>query len=96
MVWNIASTNTFSKEIKKFKKNKELLDALENKIKRLKENPENVGGYLSGRLHGLKATRIIKKFRLVFKINNQENTVYLAGIDHRKYDYENFDNESLE
>jgi len=96
MAWNIAETKTFSQEIKKFNKNKELLNALDNKIKRLNENPDNVGGYLSGRLHGYKSTRLVKKFRLIFKINQNENTVYLSAIDHRKHDYEDFDVGSFE
>ena len=96
MTWDIAETKTFSQEIKKFNKNKELLNALDNKIKRLNENPDNVGGYLSGKLHGYKSTRLVKKFRLIFKINQNENTVYLSAIDHRKYDYENFDVDSFE
>jgi len=91
MIWNLAPTKTFSQELKKFKKNKDFLDALDKKLQRLKQNPEAVGGYLSGRLHGYKATRIISKFRILFKIAISEHTVYLVAIDHRKHDYERFD-----
>ena len=90
MPWEIAVTDTFSKEFKKHKKDKEFVNALDKKIQRLKEEPENVGGYLSGELHGYKSTRIIKKFRLIFRISNQENKVYLSSIDHRKTGYKNF------
>lgn len=54
MVWKIIPTDTFSRDIKKHKKDSEFLNALDQKINRLQENPENVGGYLSGRLHGYK------------------------------------------
>ena len=89
MSYEIVITDTFSKEFKKYKKDTEFINALEKKIQRLKEDPQHVGGFLSGNLHGYKSTRIIRKFRLTFKINEQENKVYLTAIDHRKsaYDY---------
>jgi len=90
MPWEIRSTETFSRELKKYKKSHEFLSALDKKIKRLIENPESVGGHLSGRLHGYKSTRIIRKFRLIFKISFDEYSVYLCAVDHRKFDYENF------
>ena len=95
MVWNIGSTKTFSQEVKRYRKNKEFLDALDKNIQRLKETPEDVGGYLSGRLHGYKSTRIIGKFRVLFKIVESAQMVYLVAIDHRKHDYE-FDVDSFE
>ena len=90
MSWKIISTETFSKQSKKYKKDKEFLNALDNKIKRLKENPEDIGGYLSGKLHGYKSTRIIRKLRLIFKILKEKHEVHLMAIDHRKFDYERF------
>jgi addiction module RelE/StbE family toxin len=95
MAWEIGSTKQFSQEIKKSKRNGQFLDALDSKIQRLKENPESTGGYLSGKLHGYKSTRIIGKFRLIFKIVEAEHIVYLVAIDHRKYDYD-FDADSFE
>ena len=89
-MWNVTSTETFSKEIKKFKKNKEFLEALDKKIKRLQEGPHSVGGYLSGKLHGYKSTRIIGKFRLIFEVIDSKKAVYLSAVDHRKFNYENF------
>ena len=89
-MWKVISTNTFSKEFKKYKKNREFVKALDRKIERLKENPESVGGNLSSRLSGHKSTRIIGKFRLLFKISEGEHNVYLIAIDHRKFDYERF------
>jgi len=89
-MWKIISTDTFSKEFKKYKKNNEFVKALDRKIERLKENPESVGGNLSGRLSNYKSTRIIGKFRLLFKMVEAERKVYLVSIDHRKFDYERF------
>ena len=91
MNYEIIITNTFSKEFKKHKKDKEFVNALDKKIERLKNSPENVGGFLSGKLHGYKSTRIIRKFRLIFKIVEQENKVYLFSIDHRKSIYDDFE-----
>ncbi len=88
MGWEIGSTKRFSQEVKKFRRNSEFLDALDAKIQRLKENPESISGYLSGKLHGYKSTRIIGKFRLLFKVVPSEQIIYLIAIDHRKYDYD--------
>ena len=90
MKWEIKRTETFSKEFKKHKNDGEFVRALGAKLERLKENPENVCGYLSGRLHGYKSTRIVGKYRLVFKIIKEENAVYLTAMDHRKFAYERF------
>tara|TARA_Y100000310_G_scaffold345693_1_gene468377 strand:+ start:26264 stop:26536 length:273 start_codon:yes stop_codon:yes gene_type:complete len=90
MVWNIIVTDTFSKEFKRYKKDKNFMNILDKKIKRLQENPENVGGWLSGKLHGYKSTRIMGKLRLLFRINYDNYSVYLGAIDHRKFDYMRF------
>ena len=89
MSYEIIITNAFSKEFKKHKKDGEFVKALDNKIQRLKESPENLGGYLTGKLYGYKSTRIIKRFRLIFKIDDKEKKVYLVSIDHRKSVYDN-------
>ena len=91
MIWKVISTETFSKQFQKNKKNKEFVKILDNKIKRLQEDPENVGGYLSGKLHGYKSTRILRKLRLVFKIVREKQEVHLMAIDHRKFNYGRFD-----
>jgi len=59
MPWKIIRTDTFLRVFKKYKKNKEFVDALDKKIQRLREDPNSVGGYLSGRLHGYKSTRLL-------------------------------------
>ncbi len=90
MVYEIIVTNTFSKEFKKHLKDGEFTNALEKKIEKLKENPDEIGGFLAGNLHGYKSTRIVRKFRLIFKINEEERKVYLSAIDHRKFVYKDF------
>ncbi len=91
MEWKVIISDTFSKEFKKFKRDSEFIKNLDSKIKRLEKDPENVGDYLSGKLHGYKSARIIKNYRLVFKIVKENNQVRLMAIDHRKFDYDRFD-----
>ena len=66
------------------------MHALDMKMERLKQDPENVGGYLSGRLHGCKSVRIIRTFRLVFRIDRPKQSVLLLAVDQRKHDRECF------
>jgi len=82
-MWVIKRTDTFLKHIKKHKNNKELLDELDKKIKRLKEDPNVIGGMLSGSLHGYRSTRLTGKFRLIFKIDEEQQAVFLVALDHR-------------
>ncbi|MEK6862523.1 MAG: type II toxin-antitoxin system RelE/ParE family toxin [Nanoarchaeota archaeon] len=89
MVWTVIRSDRFSEEFKKFEKNKHFVYALDAKIKRLQEDP-NIGGYLSGRLHGYKSIRLVGKYRIVFRIDEKEKKVYLVAIDHRGHDYERF------
>ena len=89
-MYKIIVTDTFSKEFRKRKKDGNFCKALEGKIKKLKENPEFVGKYLAGVLKGKKSTRILDKFRLVFRVDVDNSVVYLLGVDHRKYSYKNF------
>lgn len=89
-MWDIIRTETFLRAFKKYKKNKDFVGALEKKIQRLQEDPHTVGGELSGRLHGLHSTRLLKNFRLLFRIEEQQRAVFLLGFDHRKFGYERF------
>lgn len=90
MSWKIITTKTFSREFKKYKKDGKFIDAFDKKIERLKKSPANIGGNLSGRLHGYKSTRIIRKLRLIFKVDEGSYSILLVGIDHRKFNYTNF------
>ena len=83
MSWIVKRTDTFLHFLKQHRHNKQLLDALDKKIQHLQENPITVGGELAGALHGKRNTRLIRKFRLIFSINEEEKVVYLEAIDHR-------------
>ena len=82
-LWVVKRADPFLKDIKKHRKNHELLRELDSKIRRLRENPLSIGGKLSGRLHGKKSTRLVEKFRLIFQIDEENKIVYLVAIDHR-------------
>jgi hypothetical protein len=43
MNWKVISTETFSKQFRKHRKDGEFVKALDNKIKRLGLDPENMG-----------------------------------------------------
>ena len=87
-MWELRRTDTFLKNLKEQRTNHQLLQELEEKLKRLREDPNVIGGELGGKLHGKKSTRIAKKFRLIFQIDSEEKIVYLIAIDHRGIVYE--------
>ena len=89
MTWKVIVTDRFSGEFGKYKKNGAFVKALDKKIQKLKEDP-HIGGELSKGLHGLRSTRILGKFRLIFEIDEKSNKVYLKAIDHRRFDYKRF------
>lgn len=82
--WEIKRTDTFLKHLKEYRSNHELLSQLDKKIQRLKEDPIKIGGFLSGELHGHTSTRLMKNFRLIFRIDEKNKIVYLEALDHRK------------
>jgi mRNA-degrading endonuclease RelE of RelBE toxin-antitoxin system len=88
MIWVVKRTDTFIDSLRDIRKNTEALAELDKKLKRLREDPLHVGGWLSGELHGKKSTRISKKFRLIFTPDEIEKVVYLNWIDHRKTAYD--------
>ncbi len=88
MVWVVKRTDTFLESLRDIRKNKEALAELDKKLKRLREDPLHVGGWLSGELHGKKSTRISRKYRLIFTPDEMEQVVYLNWIDHRKTAYD--------
>lgn len=81
-MWVVKRTDTFLKHLKKQRNNHNLLSELDNKITRLRENPQ-FGGNLAGPLHGKKSTRLTGNYRLIFDIDEKENVVYLIALDHR-------------
>jgi len=88
MTWTVERTDAFLEALKAHKKNQELLNALDKKIQRLRDDLTSVGGMLSGKLHGWQSTRLIRKFRLLFKIDEKSMIVFLGAIDHRDTAYD--------
>ncbi|MCG7849619.1 MAG: hypothetical protein MIO93_10635 [ANME-2 cluster archaeon] len=84
----VKRTDTFLDSLRAIRKNKEALTELDNKLKRLQDDPLHVGGWLSGELHGKKSTRISRRYRLIFTPVEKEKVVYLNWIDHRKSAYD--------
>jgi len=84
MSWTIKRTDTFLKSLSEVAKNKQVLKQLQKKIDRLRVDPLNLGGWLSGDLHGKKSTRLAQKYRLVFTPIRRKKVVYLNWIDHRE------------
>jgi mRNA-degrading endonuclease RelE of RelBE toxin-antitoxin system len=87
MAWQVKRTDTFLESLKIIRKNRQALEELDKKIKRLQKDPLKVGGWLSGELHSKKSTRIAKRYRLIFTPDEKEKIVYLNLIDHREHAY---------
>jgi len=66
MIRVVKRTDTFLDSLRAIRKNNEALSELDNKLKRLQDDPLHVGGWLSGELHGKKSTRISRRYRLIF------------------------------
>lgn len=88
MNWTIKRTDTFIESLSRLKTNNEVMAGLAGKLKRLSQDPLHTGGWLSGALHGKKATRIAKRYRLIFLPDEKNRIVYLIAIDHREHIYE--------
>ncbi|MAF35232.1 hypothetical protein CMO91_05290 [Candidatus Woesearchaeota archaeon] len=86
-MWDVHRTDTFLQTLKEHKKNAALLAVLDKKILRLIKDPHAVGGELSGKLHGWRSTRLVRKYRLLFKIDETAHRVTLGAIDHRESAY---------
>jgi YafQ family addiction module toxin component len=79
-------TTEFSKELtrkmaKIQKKNKVMFDAVINKIREIKENPEHYKP-LRYDLKGCRRVHIMKSFVLVFKIDYANNKIIFVDFDH--------------
>jgi mRNA-degrading endonuclease RelE of RelBE toxin-antitoxin system len=88
MPWIIRRTDTFIESFRRIRDNSKVVAELARKIKRLQADPQHVGGWLSGSLHGKKSTRIAKQYRLIFLPDEREHIVYLILIEHREHVYE--------
>jgi len=79
-------TTEFSKELtrkmaKIQKKNKVMFDAVINKIREIKENPEHYKP-LRYDLKGYRRVHVMKSFVLVFKIDYANNKIVFQDFDH--------------
>jgi addiction module RelE/StbE family toxin len=82
--WEIFRTDNFLKDLKKFRKVNELLVELDKKIQRLRHEPRSLGKRLHGELSSSMSTRLYRKYRLIYQVDDIEKRVYLESIDHRK------------
>ena len=79
-------THEFSKELtrkmlKIKKKNKVMFEAVVEKIKEIKENPEHYKP-LRYDLKGYRRVHVMKSFVLIFKIDYVNNKIIFADFDH--------------
>jgi addiction module RelE/StbE family toxin len=88
MTFKVRATPAFQDALKTHQRNRSLLDAMDKKLDRLRADPYHVGKPLSGQLHGQRATRLRKNFRLLFTIDDQHLIVLLEALDHRKDVYD--------
>jgi len=82
-MYNLILKTTAKKFLKRL--NKDIQKEIINKLKKLKENPK-LGKPLIGNLSGLWRLRI-NKYRIIYQIKNQELTILILEIGHRKNIY---------
>ena len=82
-MFEIVFRGPAKKFLKKIKTNEQKL--IISKIKKLKDNPY-LGERLSGNLHGFYKLRY-DKYRILYKIREQELIIYVMNIGHRKNVY---------
>ena len=82
---NIVRSASFDKNVKKYKKEKEIIKRLQNHIQKIIENPE-LGDFLKGQKKGERKI-YIPPFRLLYAYSKQEDTLYLLDFDHRDIIY---------
>ena len=86
--YDLIYTITFKKQIQRFKKkDKVLIEELRNKVENLCNLPYS-GKPLKYRLSHHRSLRVKGKYRLVYKVDENENTVTLVAFGHRKEIYE--------
>lgn len=82
---NIIKSASFDKNVKKYKKDREIIKRLDNHIRKIIENPE-IGDFLKGQKKGERKI-YIPPFRLLYAYNKNEDTLYLLDFDHRDIIY---------
>ena len=79
--YDVELTDVFKKEIKKI--DKQYILRVDKKIRALKEAPKNHGKPLRHPLAGVWELRFEKRFRVLYKINEEKKTVTLIGFKHK-------------
>ena len=87
MRYSLKYTKTFKKQIDRLKKKgKALMEELMKKVKKLQDVPHS-GKLLKYQLSYYRSLRIKKKYRLVYVVDENENSVILVAFGHREEIY---------
>lgn len=87
MSYRLKYTKTFEKQIEKIKKkDKALMEEATKKAEKLQEMP-NTGKPLRYKLAPFRSVRVKGKYRLVYRVDEDEREVILVAFGHRKEIY---------
>ncbi len=87
MTYRLKYTQTFEKQIEKTKKkDKALMEEVAKKVEKLQAMPYT-GKPLKYRLAPYRSVRVRGKYRLVYRVDEEEKEVILAAFGHRKEIY---------
>lgn len=87
MTYGLKYTETFEKRIQKIKKKDNALsEEAMKKTEKLQETPYS-GKVLSYRLSSYRSIRVKGKYRLVYKVDEEEKEITLIAFGHRKEIY---------
>ena len=81
----IVRSASFEKNVKKYKKDRELIKRLQNHLRKIIENPE-IGDFLTGQRKGERKI-YIPPFRLLYAYERDSDTLYFLDFDHRDIIY---------
>jgi len=85
--YRLKYTQTFEKQIEKIKKkDKALMEEAMKKVEKLQQMPYT-GKPLEYRLAPYRSVRVKGKYRLVYRVNEEEKEVLLVAFGHRKEIY---------
>ncbi len=85
-MYKLKYTALFEKKVKEFRKDKELVEELKIKIEDLLNDPF-IGKPLLYELTDHRSIRVKGKYRLIYKINENNNEIVLEAFGHRKNIY---------
>jgi len=81
----VIRTNSFSKNVKRYKKDKALISRLRKQVNKIAENPE-IGDFLRGEKKGERKI-YISPFRLLYSYDKKRDILYLLDFDKRSRIY---------